>query len=361
MIVMDNVSLKRITVALLLALLFAAGGLIQAQQPDRPRSPFTINTDLVVTWAQIFGSKNGKVVKGLEIGDFVLREDGVLQQLSLVKEGQPLSIAILVQGGYCDTWGMPQYELRRSREALRRLGGDSEIALMAWVYDVVLTQPLTRDQDVIASQLEDRTKFSHALMLKRPQYSSNGYRYFPRIGEAVYQAAQYLEKTASPGRRKIIIVIAYPDLMNEEHEHTAAEVDELLEKTGTTVYGLYQSDGYSPGPGLLSKLRISKEGKRRRAGGTIEEFVARTGGSILTGKPEEGDEMLIKLASLIHSSYTIGYYPENPNFDGNFRRISLELSPSGKAKAGNVDIKTRNGYRAFRPSAPAASEARPER
>jgi VWFA-related protein len=359
MIVMNIASLTTITIALFS--LFAAGEPIQAQQPEHPRNPFTINTDLVITWAQIFDAKDATVVKGLGITDFLLSEDGKQQQISLVKEGQPLSVVFLVQGGYCDTWGMPKYELRRSREALRRLGEDPEIALMAWVYDVVLTQPLTRDQDVIAGQLEDRTNFSHALMLKRPQYSSNGYRYFPRIGEAVYQAAQYLEKKASPGRRKIVIVIAYPDLMNEEHEHTAAEVNELLEKTGTTVYGLNQNDGYSPGSGLLSKLGISKEGKRRRSGGTLEEFTANTGGSILTGKPEEGDETLIKLAGLIRSSYTIGYYPENSNFDGRFRRISLELSPHGKAKVGKVDIKTRNGYRALRPSATATSEAQPER
>src|SRR5262249_47189857 len=148
-----------------------------------------------------------------------------------------------------------------------------------------------------------------------------------------------------PGRRKIIIVIAYPDLMNEKHEHTTAEVNELLEKTGTTVYGLYQNDGYSPGPGLFSKLGISKEGKRRRSGGSVEEFVAKTGGSLLTGKPEEGDEMLIKLTGLIRSSYTIGYYPENTDFDGRFRRISLEMSPAGKTKVGKVTIKTRDGYR----------------
>jgi VWFA-related protein len=359
MIVMKIASLTTITIALFS--LFAASEPIQAQQPEHPRNPFTINTDLVITWAQIFDAKDATVVKGLGITDFLLREDGKQQQISLVKEGQPLSVVILVQGGYCDTWGMPEYELRRGREALRQLGEAPEIALMAWIYDVVLTQPLTKDPDVIARQLEDRSSFSRALRLKRLQYSSNGYRYFPRIGDAVYQAAQYLEKKASPGRRKIVIVIAYPDLMNEEHEHTAAEVNELLEKTATTVYGLYQHDGYSPGSGLLSKLGISKEGKRRRSGGALEEFAANTGGSILTGKPEEGDETLIKLAGLIRSSYTIGYYPENTDFDGRFRRISLELSPSGKAKVGKVNIKTRTGYLALRPSATAASEAHPER
>jgi hypothetical protein len=94
----------------------------------------------------------------------------------------------------------------------------------------------------------------------------------------------------------------------------------------------------------------------------LEDFVEQTGGTTIVAKyKKDEDEMFMNLTGLISSSYTIGYYPENSEFDGRFHRISLELSPSGKTKAGNVTIKTRNGYRALRPSATAASEARPER
>jgi hypothetical protein len=180
---------------------------------------------------------------------------------------------------------------------------------------------------------------------------------FARPGEAIYQAARYLEKTASPGRRKIIIVIADASWLDKWwHPHTAAEVGEELEKTGTTVYGLYQDFV----PGDVAKFqRLNQKDKERRRGGTIEEFVKQTGGSLFVGRKEESDDLLIKLAGLISSSYTIGYYPENSNFDGGYRRISLELTPKGNTKAGPVDIKTRSGYRAFRPSSIAAADATP--
>jgi VWFA-related protein len=334
-----------IAVSLLLTLLFASANWIQGHQPDSPNHPITINTDLVITWAHIFNKKDGSVVKGLEADDLLLREDSNPQQIRLIKE-QPLSIVILVKAGYCGTWPS-KWSFLRSPEALRQLGDDVEVALMGWEADVVLTQPLTRDHKVIADQLEDRTYFLNAVARKQPQFFSNGLRYLPRPGEAVYQAAKYLERTASPGRRKIIIALTYPDWTNETHLHTATEVKELLEKTGTTVYGLYQKgDGFT-------------RSSRRNAGGTIEEFVEHTGGSILLGKPEDGDEMLIKLTGLISSSYTIAYYPENSNFDGRFRRISLELSPRGVTKTGKVNIITRNGYRALRPSSPAVPEITP--
>jgi VWFA-related protein len=357
---MKSSALMTFTIGLLLFLLFAASDSVRAQQPDSLKNPLTINTDLVVTWAQVLDRKDGTVVKGLEIDDFVLREDGKPQQISLIKEDQPLSVVILVKGGYCGKWH-PRWGFRRSAEALRQLGGDAEVALMGWEGDVVLTQPLTKDHKAIADQLEDRTFFLNAIARKQPQFFPSGDRHLPRPGEAVYQAARYLERTASPGRRKVIIALTYPDWTNETHLHTAAEVQEMLEKTGTTVYGLYQQgDGFTSTSSLSSKLGISGRDKRRRAGGTIEEFAEQTGGSILKGAPEEGDDMLIQMASLIRSSYTIGYYPANSNFDGSFRRVRLELSPGGKAKTSLVNIKTRSGYRAFRPSPIIAADIPPD-
>jgi VWFA-related protein len=347
------------TIGLLLVLSSFVLEQVRAQQPDRPRNSVTIPTDLVVTWAHIFNKKDGSVVKGLEADDLLLREDGNPQRISLLKEDQPLAVVILVKAGYCppgtSIWS-PQWSFHRSPEAIGQLGDDTEVALMAWEADVLLTQPLTRDRQVIADQLSDRNYFKNALWRKQPQYFSTGDRWLPRPGEAVYQAAHYLEQAASPGRRKIIIVLTYPDWTNWTHSHTAAEVKELLEKTGTTVYGLYQDNGFEPGVTLFSKLGLEGEGKRRRIGGSVEEFVEQSGGTIVKGKPEEGDELFIKLAGLIRSAYTIGYYPENSDFDGGFRRISLELSPRGKTKAGKVNIKTRNGYRALRPSQPTISE-----
>lgn len=105
-------SLTLITTVMLLTLLFGAVGSIQAQQTDRPRNSVTINTDLVVTWAQITNRNDGSPVKGLGIDDFLLREEGKQQQISLIKEGQPLSVVILVEGYSC-IWP-PELEFQRS-------------------------------------------------------------------------------------------------------------------------------------------------------------------------------------------------------------------------------------------------------
>jgi VWFA-related protein len=360
---MKIASLMTTTIALFS--LLAVGEPIYAQQSDRQKTSVTINTDLVVTWAQVLDRKDGKVAQGLEINDFTLREDGKEQQISLVKEGQPVSVVILVDGMACIV--PPEFEFQRSQQALRQLGDDAEIALMAWDSDIILAQPFTRNQEVIAGRLKDRVDFFYALNGHRNEGQGpiRPERDYYRPGGAIYQAAKYLEKASSPERRKVIIIITWarpPLYMAYTHRQPAAEVSKLIERTGTTVYGLYLTEER---PSLFSRMfsgfPLGVYEKERRDGGTIEQFVEQTGGSILIGKREEADDQLIKLTGLIRSSYTIGYYPENSNFDGGFRRISLELSSSGKAKAGKVTIKTRRGYQALRPSETAASEARPER
>src|SRR5215470_13207230 len=108
---MKNSSLMRFTISLLLASLFAAGAVIQAQQPERQGDSVTINTDLVGAWDQISSRKDGKEVKGLGKGAFVLLEDGKPQQISLVKEGQPLSVVMVVWGIGCakySSWRLPR-------------------------------------------------------------------------------------------------------------------------------------------------------------------------------------------------------------------------------------------------------------
>jgi VWFA-related protein len=359
---MKIASLMTTTIALFS--LLAVGEPIYAQQSDRQKTSVTINTDLVVNWANVLDSEDGKVVRGLEIDDFILREDGKPQQISTIKEGQPLSVVMIVWGVGC--FRKSGWPVSRIYESLRQLGDDAEIALMSLYTDVAQVEPLTRDHNVIADWIYKGGRLLGETDYDRVCQNFTPYN-APRPGEAIYQAARYLEKAASPGRRKIIIVLTCPNTINKTHFHTAAEVNEVLEKNQATVYALYSERKDAPyqplgDTGANAAYRFNRKDKRRRSGGLLEDFVEQTGGTTLIAKySKDVDEMLMKLTGLISSSYTIGYYPENSEFDGKFRRISLELSPRGKEKVGKVEIKTRNGYRALRSSTPIGSEARPER
>ncbi len=355
-------TLSACLISLLLCAFFPfPDGTIRAQQLEQ--KPITINTDLVITWAQVTNRTDDSPINGLGLDDFRLREEGKGQQVSLVKEGQPLSVVILVDGTTCDF--KPERWYQRREEILRQLSNDAEIALMAWDSEAVLVQPFTKNQRIVADKLNNSLNFFFALnpgpygiepisglrMMVRPDQIHH------RPGEAIYQAAKYLETAASPERRKVIIVISHANIeIAYKHLRTATEVEVLLEKTATTVYGLVHGEETSKVGGVLKTLINPKRELKGVFSGRLNDFVEMTGGTTLTGAWEECDEMFIKLAKQIRSSYTIGYYPENANFDGRFRRIKLELSPSGKTKAGKVDIKTRDGYHAIRTASPPVVE-----
>jgi len=337
-------------------LLLVSSNPAQVPRTEKPGDIVTVDTDLVVTWAQITRRDDRSPVRGLRPEDLLLREEGKQQPISLVNQDQPLSVVILVDGMRC-VWPAA-YEFVRARQALKQLGDDAEFALMGWDSDAVLVQGLTTDRNLIEGPLGQKTKFFYALnprdrtpSVVRPE------RDLYRPGEAIYQAAEYLEKTAAADRRKIIITIASkpaPLTMAKTHPHTAAQVEELLGRTGAIVYALYLSD-QRPGHGWPLISGHGLRPNKRLSGGTLEEFAELTGGAVLVGNVEEPDEWLIKLAGLIRSGYTIGYYPVNKDFDGRFRQIRLELSEDGKRKTGKVDIRSGNGYRALR----LASERKP--
>ncbi len=342
----------RIKCLLLCSVLFFVNDRVQAQHENNDF--ITINTDLVTTWTQIANRQSGLPVKRLKVEDFNLTEEGKYQQLSWVKEGQPLSVVILVDGMKCVA--EPWYQ--RVGEIMSQFGEDDEISLMAWDTDAVLVQPLAKYNSGVLDKFKKRFDFFSALNPGPYGYEPHfGTKIVVRLdrtnyrpGEAIYQATQYLESAASPKSRKIIIVISSSNIeIAHKHMRTASEVETLLAKTSTTVFGLIHNEGFDSSGGKILKTFINpKRNLKGILSGTINHFVNISGGSTVTGEWEDCDEMFIKLAKQIRSSYTIGYYPDDTNFDGKFRRIKLELSKSGRAKFGNVDIKTREGYYAVR-------------
>lgn len=327
--------------------LFVSDNPVQAQTQEK----VTVNTDHVTTWVQVTNRDNGVPIKGLGIDDFLLQEEGKSQLIDVVEKEQPLSVVLMVNG-YPSEWSAEKW-YRHIIEIMLELGGDVEIAVMGYDSITVLVQPLTKDINVLSDKLKSRWAFHYFLGRHLPERIAQwppGEWVMPRIGDTTFTAAEYLIKAVAPARRKIIIFITERSFWTDETTiNTGAEVEAFLEQWDITVYGLLHTNttrvqDNDPLYNLFYRQKI----KNRLKGGTLEGFIKATGGTSIIGQWEECDEMFMKLAKQIRSSYTIGYYPENTNFDGKFRRIKLELSKSGKAKFGKVDIKTREGYHAVR-------------
>ena len=140
---------------------------------------------------------------------------------------------------------------------------------------------------------------------KGPEISVRPERESYRPGEAIYQATKYLAKAASPERRKVIIVITQSFfMMAKTHLHSALEVDDLLKKTGTTVYALLENNGKRSGYGgdqynPVTMIQVARDKQRRQNGGSLEDFVALTGSNSRSVRKRQKTEGLAERVSAL--------------------------------------------------------------
>jgi VWFA-related protein len=324
------------------AISFITSTTTNAQQLDNSKNTISINTDLVVTWAQIINLNDGSPIRGLRKVDLNLRDQSKPQQIDIVKEGQPLSVVILMPTSTCE-W-VPGYEFHRSLEAFRQLGKDTEISFITWGLHLKLISPFTSDHQKISELLDNRVTFNGPQNFRMVTDTDLA----AQPGTAIFEAAKYLNSNSSPERRKIILIVGGGELhrLNPQSKSTS-EVLAFLDKTNTTVFALFEHK-LSYKTSLIVKFDNKIAGRKSTDDHSLEKFISSTGGSYLFASQRGDDQSLIKLTRMMRSFYTIGYYPDYTNSDDEFRRIKLELSKSGKAKFGKVDIRTREGYHAVR-------------
>jgi hypothetical protein len=75
----------------------------------------------------------------------------------------------------------------------------------------------------------------------------------------------------------------------------------------------------------------------------LQELASETGGKAYVNQNEIKEGIALAVADE-DASYSIGYYPENKKWDGNFRKIKVKLSQ------GDTEIRYRRGYFALDPT-----------
>jgi hypothetical protein len=93
---------------------------------------------------------------------------------------------------------------------------------------------------------------------------------------------------------------------------------------------------YTPGVALI---RLFKD-----LGGNVNTYADKTGGLVLEGGGDRVEEKLAKLIDMLRHRYSFGYTSTNPQMDGKFRKIKLQVSPEVERREGGVIILTKKGY-----------------
>src|SRR5215471_6781081 len=278
---------------------------------------------------------HGRYIPNLTADDFMLEEDGAVQEISHFSQDQsvPVSVGILL-----DTSGSMERKIRTAVESvdrfIRRIDEDDEIFLMTFSGQTALRQDFTND----------REKLSQALRHITP---TGGTALYDALGEGLSRL-----RTARHSKRALLVITDGQDTAS------VTKLDHVLKSIRASEVLVYPI-GISPltyamnGNSRTIEVAISAFLRPKTAlqshGDEVDLNVIRalsesSGGrafllaETITGRGGQIEKVLGTIAEELRSQYTLGFYPAKPD-DGRYHQISVRVRTGGTVRA-------RRGYTA---------------
>jgi len=306
--------------------------------------------------------RNGAQMEGLDVKDFVLRDNGKVQDLKLDQAYVPVSLVLVIQRSASTESVLPTVQKIGSMLEPLIIGDRGEAAIVTFDHRVETIQDFTNDSD----------KFKKALATLRPGSQTRA------MSDAVLQAARML-KRRTPDHRRVIVLISE----TQENGSTARVKDALLEVelNNILVYSINMSRWVNklmakpdyPRPNMIPPNARpmpagmantpTTQAQMSALGGTLgnvvplfkelftatkavfisnpqEVYTKYTGGSefsFLSLKSFE--ESVQKLGEELQHQYILSYSPNQAvKLDGGWHTIDVEVRRSEST------VKTRSGY-----------------
>ncbi len=299
----------------LLALLsgVAAFSAVQVQKDD----PFEVRVDVNLVLFDVSVTNNkGLPVAGLQSGDFRVREDG-----------RPQSISVFLPGDGAATIGLiidNSGSMAPKRESVIN-------AALAF-----LSASNARDEmfvvhfnEAVRFALPDSLRFSSDPDKLRPALLQMTPIGQTALYDALDEGIDYLNRGSTD--RRILIVVS--DGGDNASRRSLTRVLENAQRAGVSIHaiGIYDVDQRDRNPGVLRRLAEQTGGR-----------------AFFPGTPSDLERAAREIAGAIRSQYTIGFFSENRNRDGRFRKVDISVA-SGNDRSG-LRVKSRKGYLAPRPA-----------
>lgn len=307
----EGTMLKKITTPLLLTLLWMLASAVLAQDKT-PEDVIVIDTDLVLLRASVT-DKQGKTVLGLKPDNFKIYEDGVSQSVDFFSvEESPVS------------WGLV---LDRSGSMMEMMRGVYQASLH------VISEGTTRDEMFIVT-FNDKAEITSRFTDDRHALENSTLGLRAEGTTALYDAVSFALDEMKQGRfrKKVLVVVTDGD--DNASRLSFRQLIGQVEEEEVIIYtvGMFESSG-RPMPGVGGTgIRLE-----------LEKLAEVTGGAAHFPTDVEGCRRVMKEIALeVSQQYSLGYYPSNKEYDGRWRRISIQV---GTAKNQNEYVgRTRIGY-----------------
>src|SRR6266850_3708286 len=291
----------RVLCAMLLVVVLAAAQTGEEQL-------ITVNVDLVNVYFTVC-NKRGRLIPNLDREHFAVYEDNNLQVIrNFSRETDlPVSIALLI-----DTSGSVRYKLALEREAA--------IRFLNWTLRPRLDHATVVTFDSTIELLQDYTDDQQLLANALRHIQSAG-------GTRLYDALLFLLNrpfAEHDGRHAIILLTDGDD---NSSRSSPAEVVEAARRNDVAIYAV-----------SVNSLGFRSD-YSDRGDAALEMLATETGAKAFF--PERLEDLSTDFRAIskeLRSQYSVAYRSENPNRDGAYRKIRIEV------KDPHYSVRTRSGY-----------------
>jgi Ca-activated chloride channel family protein len=318
--------------------------------------------------------KSGKPVLNLKQSNFVLYEDGKLQEISdFAATSAPFEVALLL-----DTSGSARSDLELIKHAaesfLNSLRPGDRVSIVAFKSDRINNKPISVSE-VLTPLTSDRNKLKDVLSTVK---TSNGTPYYDGLLQIAEKVFNEKPKDEFRGRRALV---ALTDGVDSTSVADFSEARERFAQAGVVSYFIQVDTreffeenllGDCEGAMRFSQAQIRRYYRMFDAKSNFEKISAfcqlgdferlaiskklyeiadlemndlakTSGGKVFSvADLSEARTAFAKVAQEIGTKYSLGYYSSNEKRDGTYRKIKVELKgvPTG------VQVRAREGYTA---------------
>ena len=287
---------------LALAAVGIAGVATLGQEPVAQGPTIKTQVNLVNLFVTVRDNKK-RVLTDLKQDDFHVFEDEKEQKIAFFASEVKLPITL---GLMIDTSGSEQNRLPVEQDAAARF-----LQRVLRKGDESMVISFDTDVDLLSDFTDDPAQLDRAIHKTRINVGFSGGPTGGTVRSTAFYDAIYVacgEKLATEAGRKALVIIT--DAEDEGSKVRMEEAIEAAQRTDTVVHILLVHDpGYGTRPDVARKITDA------------------TGGRMIEVSSEKRlNEAFDQISEELRQQYTLGYYPTNANFDGQFRKIKIEMA-----------------------------------
>ncbi|MGH9463399.1 MAG: VWA domain-containing protein, partial [Vicinamibacteria bacterium] len=320
-LLLDPQSMKQ---SLWLAVALSAAPGVFGQDSADGKTPYRFGTSVDAVHLTVTITKeDGQLVTNLNHEDFLVREDGIPQELTYFARGTdaPVDVMLLVDAsGSMDVISKVANTRTAAIQLVYSLDPQDRVAVYMFDKHLYEALPFTEDKQAAVDKLATIEPFGSTALY-----------------DAVALASTEMQHLGF-GRRAIVVMTDGVDTSSE------LSSEEAVQRAKGLDLPVYSVRVLSPLDDPSSDHYVGIHGRDAKRGDALRRFSEETGGQLF----EASEIGALRLAALrireeLKTQYRLGYTPTNTTKDGSFRRIDIETRRRG------VLVQARRGYYAKKP------------